>query len=200
MDRETGQSLNTMVFTHIPSNLCLIIAAFVPSLPVVLAFLLIRAALSQMDVPTRTSYVIAIVTPASDLLRQVYSSPRSLALSVGPALSGALLGTGFSALPLVISGTLRTVYDLALLFAFRHIKPPEEQGSASNNGGNTARPQRSTGNPPKPLHQWWNEAVTMAGIVLAYLSRLGTPMLTHGRSPWKPLRGLCQIKHYEFAG
>src|SRR5262249_16819989 len=97
--------LNTMVFTHIPSNLCLIIAAFVPSLPVVLAFLLIRAALSQMDVPTRTSYVMAVVTPAErPVAAGITAAPRSLALSVGPALSGALLGTSFSGLPLVISG------------------------------------------------------------------------------------------------
>jgi MFS family permease len=130
--------VNTMVFTHIPSNLCLIIAAFVPSLPVVLAFLLIRAALSQMDVPTRTSYVMAVVTPAErPAVAGITAAPRSLALSVGPALSGALLGTGFSGLPFVISGTLKTVYDLALLFGFRHIKPPEEQGKdlSSNNGG-----------------------------------------------------------------
>ena len=128
--------VNTMVFTHIPSNLCLIIAAFIPSLPVVLAFLLIRAALSQMDVPTRTSYVMAVVTPAErPAAAGITAAPRTLALSVGPALSGALLGIGFSGLPFVISGTLKTVYDLALLFAFRHIKPPEEQGSASNNGG-----------------------------------------------------------------
>lgn len=129
--------VNTMVFTHIPSNLCLIVAAFVPSLPVVLIFLLIRAALSQMDVPTRTSYVMAVVTPAErPAVAGITAAPRSLALSVGPALSGALLGTGFSGLPFVISGTLKTVYDLALLFAFRHIKPPEEQGrgSSSNNG------------------------------------------------------------------
>jgi hypothetical protein len=69
-------------------------------------------------------------------------------LSVGPALSGALLGTGFSGLPFVISGTLKTVYDLALLFAFRHIKPPEEQSSASNDGGprahNVHRPSAET--------------------------------------------------------
>jgi len=130
--------VNTMVFTHIPSNLCLIIAAFVPSLPVVLAFLLIRAALSQMDVPTRTSYVMAVVTPAErPAAAGITAAPRSLALSVGPALSGALLGTGLSGLPFVISGTLKTVYDLALLFVFRHIKPPEEQDrvSASNNNG-----------------------------------------------------------------
>jgi len=136
--------VNTMVFTHIPSNLCLIIAAFVPSLPIVFAFLLIRAALSQMDVPTRTSYVMAVVTPAErPAAAGVTAAPRSLALSVGPALSGALLGTSFSGLPLVISGTLKTVYDVALLFGFRHIKPPEEQGGGSppDNSGSTARQQ-----------------------------------------------------------
>jgi predicted MFS family arabinose efflux permease len=96
--------VNTMVFTHIPSNLCLIAAAFVPSLPAVLIFLLIRAALSQMDVPTRTSYVMAVVTPAErSAAAGITAAPRSLALSVGPALSGALLGTGFSGLPLLIS-------------------------------------------------------------------------------------------------
>jgi MFS family permease len=129
--------VNTMVFTHIPSNLCLIVAALVPSLPVVLAFLLMRAALSQMDVPTRTSYVMAVVTPAErPAAAGITAAPRSLALSVGPALSGVLLGTGLSGLPFVISGTLKTVYDLALLFVFRHIKPPEEQDrvAASNNG------------------------------------------------------------------
>jgi len=137
--------VNTMVFTHIPSNLCLIVAALVPSLPVVLAFLLVRAALSQMDVPTRTSYVMAVVTPAErPAAAGITSAPRSLALSMGPVLSGALLGTGLSGLPFVISGTLKTVYDLALLFAFRHIKPPEEQDrvSPSNNNGSPARHNR----------------------------------------------------------
>jgi MFS family permease len=142
--------VNTMVFTHIPSNLCLIIAAFVPTLPVVLAFLLIRATLSQMDVPTRTSYVMAVVTPAErPAAAGITTAPRSLALSVGPALSGALLGIGFSGLPFVISGTLKTVYDLALLFGFRHIKPPEEQDKdlPSNSTGASARhnDQQSTG-------------------------------------------------------
>jgi MFS family permease len=128
--------VNTMVFTHIPSNLCLIIAAVVPSLPVVLAVLLIRAALSQMDVPTRTSYVMAVVTPAErPAAAGITAAPRSLALSVGPALSGALLGTGFSGLPFVICGVLKTVYDLTLLFGFRHIKPPEEQDLPSNDSG-----------------------------------------------------------------
>jgi hypothetical protein len=134
-----------MVFTHIPSNLCLIIAAFVPSLPAVLAFLLIRAALSQMDVPTRTSYVMAVVTPAErSAAAGITAAPRSLALSVGPALSGALLGTSFSGLPFVIGGILKTVYDLALLFGFRHIRPPEERGRGSSSS-NSASPAQHNG-------------------------------------------------------
>ena len=120
--------VNTMVFTHIPSSVCLILAAFSPSLPIVLALLLVRSALSQMDVPTRTSYVMAVVTPAErTAAASVTAVPRSLASSISPALSGALLSTSITALPFVICGTLKIVYDLLLLYSFRHIKPPEEQ-------------------------------------------------------------------------
>ena len=120
--------VNTMVFTHIPSSLCLILAAFSPNLAVVLALLLVRSALSQMDVPTRTSYVMAVVTPAErTAAASVTAVPRSLASSISPALSGALLSTSFAGLPFVICGVLKIVYDLALLFSFRHIKPPEER-------------------------------------------------------------------------
>ena len=120
--------VNTMVFTHIPSSICLIAAAFSPNLTIVLALLLVRSALSQMDVPTRTSYVMAVVTPAErTAAASVTAVPRSLASSISPALSGALLTTSFVGLPLVICGVLKIVYDLALLFSFRHIKPPEEQ-------------------------------------------------------------------------
>src|SRR5262249_22343121 len=119
--------INTMVFTHIPSSLCLIAAAFVSSLPLVLFLLLVRSALSQMDVPTRTSYVMAVVTPAErTAAASITAVPRSLATSISPALAGALLSTAFIGLPLVISGTLKIAYDLALLFLFRHIKAPEE--------------------------------------------------------------------------
>ena len=122
--------VNTMVFTHIPSSLCLILAAFSPNLTVVLALLLVRSALSQMDVPTRTSYVMAVVTPAErTAAASVTAVPRSLASSISPALAGALLSTSFAALPLVICGVLKIVYDLSLLFSFRHIKPPEERGA-----------------------------------------------------------------------
>jgi MFS family permease len=120
--------VNTMVFTHIPSSICLIIAAFTPNLTIVLGLLLVRSALSQMDVPTRTSYVMAVVTPAErTAAASITAVPRSLASSISPALSGALLSTTFAALPLVICGVLKIVYDLALLYSFRHIKPPEEE-------------------------------------------------------------------------
>jgi MFS family permease len=119
--------VNTMVYTHIPSSICLILAAFAPSLALTLALLLMRAALSQMDVPTRTSYVMAVVTPAErSAAASVTAVPRSLASSVSPVFAGALLTLPFSGLPLVLCGSLKIVYDLALLFTFRHVKPPEE--------------------------------------------------------------------------
>ena len=121
--------INTMVFTHIPSSVCLILAAFAPNLTTVLALLLLRSALSQMDVPTRTSYVMAVVTPAErTAAASVTAVPRSLASAVSPMLSGALLSTSLAGLPLIICGVLKIAYDLALLFSFRHIKPPEERG------------------------------------------------------------------------
>jgi MFS family permease len=120
--------VNTMVFTHIPSSICLIVAAFVPNLYGVLALLLIRSLLSQMDVPTRTSYVMAVVTPAErPAAASVTTVPRSLASSVSPAFAGYLFALPFSALPLVLCGALKIAYDVALLMSFRHIKPPEER-------------------------------------------------------------------------
>jgi MFS family permease len=121
--------VNTMVFTHIPSSLFLIGAAFSPNLYLALGLLLLRSALSQMDVPTRTSYVMAVVTPAErPAAASITAVPRSLASAISPAISGVLLMTAFSGLPLVVCGTLKIAYDIALLFSFRHIKPPEEQG------------------------------------------------------------------------
>jgi MFS family permease len=120
--------VNTMVFTHIPSSIFLILAAFAPNLLVALGLLLLRSALSQMDVPTRTSYVMAVVTPAErPAAASVTTVPRSLASAVSPAIAGVLLTTAFSGLPLILCGTLKIAYDLALLFSFRHVKPPEEQ-------------------------------------------------------------------------
>lgn len=120
--------VNTMVFTHIPSSLCLILAAVSPRLDIALALLLVRAALSQMDVPTRSSYVMAVVTPPErPAAASVTSVPRSLAASVSPAIAGALFAAGFEAWPLIICGVLKILYDIALLWTFRHVRPPEEQ-------------------------------------------------------------------------
>jgi MFS family permease len=120
--------INTMVFTHIPSSICLILAAFSPSLWLALTLLLIRSALSQMDVPTRTSYTMAVVTPPERAAAAgVTAVPRSLASSLSPALGGAMLAGPFPGLPLVVCGCLKIAYDLALLWTFRHVRPPEEK-------------------------------------------------------------------------
>jgi MFS family permease len=120
--------INTMVFTHIPSSIFLIVAAISPNLFLTLGLLLMRSALAQMDVPARSSYVMAVVTPAErTAAASVTAVPRSLASSLGPALAGMLLATPFSGLPLIACGVLKIAYDLALLYSFRHVKPPEER-------------------------------------------------------------------------
>jgi MFS family permease len=119
--------INTMVYTHIPSSICLIAVAFTSNLTLALFLLLVRSALSQMDVPTRSSYVMAVVTPIErTAAASVTAVPRSLASSVSPAIAGFMLATPFSGLPLVICGCLKIIYDVALLGLFRHTKPPEE--------------------------------------------------------------------------
>ena len=120
--------INTMVFTHIPSSIALMLAALAPNLLVALALLLVRAALSQMDVPTRSSYVMAVVTEAERAAAASFTSvPRSLAAAASPALAGALFAASYRAWPLLICGALKITYDLMLLAQFRHLKPPEEQ-------------------------------------------------------------------------
>jgi MFS family permease len=120
--------INTMVFTHLPANLCLVAVPFATGLWQAIALLLLRSLLSQMDVPTRTSYVMAVVTPAE---RQAAASltavPRSLAAALSPSLAGWMLGAATFAWPLLLAGALKIAYDLALLARFRHIRPPEEQ-------------------------------------------------------------------------
>jgi len=112
--------LHTMVFTHIPANACLVLAALVPSWPLALGLLLLRAALSQMDVPTRTAFVMAVVTPAERAAAASFTAvPRSLASAISPTLSAALLAAGWLAAPLVACGLLKIGYDLALWLAMR---------------------------------------------------------------------------------
>jgi len=127
--------VNTMVFTHIPASICLILVALSSNLTITIILLLGRSALSQMDVPTRTSYVMAVVRPAErTAAASITAVPRSLASAISPAISGALLMTSFTGLPLVISGCLKVAYDLALLYSFRHIKPPEEKNRHDADG------------------------------------------------------------------
>lgn len=124
--------INTMVFTHLPSNLCLMLMPFAPNLWVAVALLLIRSALSQMDVPTRTSYVMAVVTPAErTAAASVTSVPRSLASAVSPSIAGWLLTLSGFGWPLLIGGAIKAFYDLLLLAMFRHIRPPEERAQVS---------------------------------------------------------------------
>lgn len=119
--------VNTMVFTHLPSSVFLIAVPFMPTLPLALLFLFLRSALSQMDVPARTSYVMAVVSPAErPAAASVTAVPRSLAAAVSPALAGYLLSVTVFGWPLIVCGTLKIVYDLLLLRMFRRVAPPEE--------------------------------------------------------------------------
>ncbi len=118
--------INTMVFTHIPANLCLIAAAFAPNITSALAFLLLRGALSQMDVPARGAYVMSVVTPPERPAAASFTAvPRSLAAALGPSLGGAMFAAGIMAAPLVVAGSLKIIYDVALWVAFRRVREKE---------------------------------------------------------------------------
>jgi MFS family permease len=119
--------INTMVFTHLPSNVLLILVPFAPNLPVAVALLLARSALSQMDVPTRTSFVMAVVRPDERAAAAgVTAVPRSLASALSPLLAGYLLSVSVFGWPLVIGGVLKALYDVLLLFRFRRVEPDDE--------------------------------------------------------------------------
>lgn len=119
--------INTMVFTHIPANLCLIALPFSPTLEIAIALMVVRGLLSQMDVPTRTSYVMAVVTPEERPAAAAFTAlPRSLATAIAPVLSGWMLALSGFGWPLIIGGAIKIVYDIGLLAMFRKVKPPEE--------------------------------------------------------------------------
>jgi hypothetical protein len=112
------------VFTHLPANFCLIAAAFAPTLQMALGLLLVRSALSQMDVPARGAYVMSVVTPAERPAAASFTAvPRSLAGSISPSLTGAMFAAGAMSAPLVLCGVLKIAYDLALFAAFRSVRP-----------------------------------------------------------------------------
>ena len=127
--------INTMVFTHIPSTILLMLVPLMPNLPLAIGLLLLRFSISQMDVPTRQSYTMAVVAPDE---RSAASGVTAIARSVGAALSPTLTGILFSIpalfnAPLFLAGGLKIVYDLLLFKEFRSVKPPEE-----NTGNNKA--------------------------------------------------------------
>jgi len=119
--------INTMVFTHLPSNILLILIPFAPGLVTAIALLLARSALSQMDVPTRTSYVMAVVAPEErPAAASLTAVPKTFAWAAGSMISGYLLTLSSFGWPLVIAGLIKGAYDILLLLKFRKIRPPEE--------------------------------------------------------------------------
>jgi predicted MFS family arabinose efflux permease len=112
--------VNTMVFTHVPANLFLVAAAFAPSLPLALGLLFARHSLSSMDVPARSAFVMAVVTPAERVAATSFTLvPKSLAAALGPTVGAALLANGVAGAPLVACGALKLAYDFTLLALFR---------------------------------------------------------------------------------
>ncbi len=125
--------INTMVFTHIPSNILLILVPLMPDLPLAIAVLLLRFSISQMDVPTRQSYTMAVVSPDE---RSAAAGVTGIARTIGAALSPAIAVPlqGIPALlnvPFFLAGALKIAYDLILYRSFKAIKPPEEITSGS---------------------------------------------------------------------
>jgi predicted MFS family arabinose efflux permease len=125
--------INTMVFTHLPSNILLILLPFAPDLTIAIALLLARSALSQMDVPTRASYVMAVVAPeerpAAASITQV---PKTFAWAAGSLISGYLLTLSTFGWPLLIGGVVKGAYDILLLIKFQKVRPPEEISVAAD--------------------------------------------------------------------
>ena len=131
--------LNTMVWTHLPSSLFLIAAPASPSAAIAAALFLAREALVEMDVPTRQSYVMAVVKPTERTFASgVTNVTRNVAWAIGPSCAGVIMQHVALAGPLVIGGALKIGYDLLLYRAFRHVRPPEEvatqQGESVRSG------------------------------------------------------------------
>lgn len=119
--------VRTMVFTHIPASVLLIAVVFMPNVWLAMTCFILRGLLSQMDVPVRTSYVMAVVTPAErPAAASITNVPRSLASALPPIAAGWMLDHSTFGWPLLICAALKITYDLLLLWQFRHIRPPEE--------------------------------------------------------------------------
>jgi predicted MFS family arabinose efflux permease len=120
--------INTMVFTHLPSNVLLMLVPLMPTLPLAVAVLLLRFTLSQMDVPTRQSYVMAVVEPDErSAAAGVTGIARTVGAAISPSISTVLVsGAATAALPFYIAGGLKILYDLLVYRDFRAVRPAEE--------------------------------------------------------------------------
>ncbi len=119
--------VNTMVFTHIPSNVLLILLAFAPSLLIAVLLYFARMSLSQMDVPTRQSYIMGVVGENERIPAAVFTNTsRNISQAISPSITGIIIQTLSLSAPFVVGGVLKIVYDVGIFFSFRKIKPPEE--------------------------------------------------------------------------
>jgi sugar phosphate permease len=121
-----------MVFTHIPSNILLILVAFAPTFPLALVLYLARMTLSQMDVPTRQSYLVAVVKESERTAAAgITNVSRNITQAISPSLAGYILQSlSLLSAPFVMGGILKIVYDIALYFNFKNIKPQDEMNSS----------------------------------------------------------------------
>jgi len=119
--------INTMAFTHLPANVFLLLTPLMPTFPLAAAMVLLRYSTAQMDVPTRQAYLMAVVAPDErSAAAGVTTLTRTMASAFGPLVTGALFSASLMSLPFFLAGGIKIIYDLALLWNFRHIKPPEE--------------------------------------------------------------------------
>lgn len=119
--------LNTMVFTHLPSNFLLLLVPMMPTMELAVAILLIRHLLSQMDVPTRQSYTMAVVDPEERAASAgVLSVARNAGAAIAPLFTGAILAVPALGLPFLLAGGMKIIYDVWIYAVFRSVKPPEE--------------------------------------------------------------------------
>jgi predicted MFS family arabinose efflux permease len=120
--------VNTMVFTHLPSNVLLLLVAFSATLPVAVVLLVLRYSISQMDVPARQSYIVSIVTPRERAgAVAVTGALRGVALACGPLLAGLAIQAAALGLPFIAGGSLKIVYDLGLYAGFRARRAEHER-------------------------------------------------------------------------
>lgn len=125
--------INTMVFTHVPSNALLILVPLMPTLPLAILVLLARFSISQMDVPTRQSYTVAVVDPEErSAANGITNIARTTAAALSPGVTGALFNAGgyWLSVPFLLAGSLKLIYDFLLYRSFRAVRPPEEQNRA----------------------------------------------------------------------